>query len=117
MNNVQRSADYRQVCVWPGTIVEPHEIKDFEEFFLTEMNVRVVYLESIATEPDYDDLGNDINGTGGRHDVFFAVHNEDVGSFAVPRLMMGIRWIEDVLSPNNYHCDIYPQRVHEYKTW
>lgn len=116
--NVQRRENYNQVCVWAATIVVDEQTcsKDFEDFILKESGVRVQYLEEIKTKPDT------INGkpdpeTGGRNDVFFAVHNDDVGKFAIPRLKIGIRWIEDVLAECNYRSPIYPKRVFEYCIW
>jgi hypothetical protein len=96
-----------------GTIVKDDEIADFEKWFSEELNTRVQFLETIVTKPDSK---ND-KETGGRHDVFFSVHNEDVGKFSIPRLSLGIRWIEDVLSKTNYKKEIYPRRVKEYKSW
>mgnify|MGYP001767237279 CR=1 FL=1 len=114
--NIERKDDYNQVCIWPGTIVGQDKIQDFEKFMLEEFDTRVQYLEEIKTYPDKEN-GKDVEGTGGRNDVFFAVYKEDTGKFAVPRLKMGIRWIEDVLDKGNYRDKIYPERVHEYKTW
>jgi hypothetical protein len=42
-----------------------------------------------------------VEGTGGRNDVFFYVHDNDIDKFSVPRLSMGIRWWEDVLGNGN----------------
>ncbi len=71
------------------------------------------------TGPDRDENGIAVPETGGRHDVFFAVHNDDVMRFAIPRLQMGIRWIEDVLENEARETEhsIYPERVKEYRTW
>jgi len=117
MTNVARKEGYSQVCVWPGTIVGKGEEKKMEEFFKDELNVRVQFLEVIETGPDQDEAGNPVEDTGGRQDVFLAVHEEDVQSFAIPRLQFGIRWIEDVLANGNYRDKIYPARVFDYKTW
>jgi hypothetical protein len=114
--NVERKKDFTQVCVWPGTLIKEEEIKDFEEWILNEFKTRVQYLETIETEPDTKN-GKAIEGTGGRHDVFFAIHKEDIGKFSVPRLSVGIRWVEDVLAKGNYRYKIYPKRVFKYKTW
>ena len=115
--NVERKEGFSQVCLWPGTLVGKSKIKDFEEFMLKELGVHIQYLEEIETFPDRDELGREVPGTGGRNDVLFAVFADDVGSFAVSRLSMGIRWIEDVLADCNYSSPIYPERVFEYKTW
>jgi len=116
--NADRPKEFGQVCVWPGTVVktaraEGDSVKDFEEHVRKEFGVRVMYLEEITTAPDIEN-GKPVEGTGGRNDLFFAVHNEDVEKFAVPRLSVGIRWIGDVLSKENYLSPIYPERVFEY---
>lgn len=117
MEDVERKEDFNQVCVWEGTIVGEDKVEDFKEFMLKEMDVRIHYLEEIKTLPDQGSDGRLVKDTGGRNDVFFAVHDDDVMKFAIPRLQMGIRWIEDVLDPGNYKSNIYPDRVFEYKTW
>ena len=113
--NVKRKPSFIQVCVWPATFVG-NDVAGFEEFMMKEFGVRVQYLEEIATYPDIEN-GEIVDDTGGRNDVFFAVHEDDIAGFAVPRLQVGIRWIEDVLSPHNYKSKIYPERVTEYCTW
>ena len=118
MSNVQRNEMYDQVCVWPGTIVAENEVESFVNFF-KELGYRIQYLETIVTGPDTDEDGVPVACTGGRTDIFFAVHKEDVMRFAIPRLRMGIRWIEDVLDneARTSACSIYPYRVKEYRTW
>jgi len=106
---------FDQVCVWPGIVVNDSDVSTFESFFLNEMGVRVQFLEEIRTSPDVDKYGNPVLGTGGRADAFFAVHSDDVGKFALPRLMMGIRWIEDVFGNGGGY--LYEDRVALYKTW
>ena len=98
---------YHQLCVWEGTVLGETPISEFEEFF-NEQGYRVKFLEEVVTLPDVVD-SRVVEGTGGRHDVFFLVHSEDVIKFAIPRLQMGIRWWEDVLG--NGHGDIYPQEI------
>ena len=112
--NPVKKEDYNQVCVWPATIVGEDKITEFEKFMLEQFKTRVQYLEEIKTLPD---KGKSIEESGGRNDVFFAVHDDDIGKFSVPRLEFGIRWIEDVLSKDNYKDKIYPSRVSKYKTW
>lgn len=108
---------FNQVCVWPGTLVGPDQIDEFTSYMLNEFGVRVLYLEEIKTLPDVDSCGCPVPDTGGRNDLFFKIHDDDVMKFAVHRLMAGIRWIEDVLSDCNYNSPIYPERVFEYMTW
>ena len=114
MENIKLNKNFTQVCIWPGTIVGTDKIKEFEKYILEDFGVRVQYLEEIKTKSDVNDLT-----TGGRNDLFFAVHNEDIGKFSVARLHAGIRWIEDVLSSTNGYSEnpIYPERVLNYKTW
>ena len=114
-DNADIPDDFKQVCVWPGTIVKPEQISEFEEYFALN-GFRVVYLESIMTSPDRDEDGCSIEDTGGRIDALFTVHNDDILKFAIPRLQMGIRWIEDVLD-NELEHSIYPDRIKEYRTW
>lgn len=126
-NNVSRNPGFRQVCVWPATIVVPEgadvaarvtAIQEFEKFFLDDYGWRIQYLEEIKTNPDTDLVtGRAVEGTGGRNDVLFAIHDDDIVKAAVPRLAMGIRWIEDVLSPVNYSSKLYPDRVRFYQVW
>ena len=116
MGNVKTKEGFSQVCVWPGTVVGKDAIKEFEKFIKDECDTEIQYLEEIETFPDKKN-GKEVKGTGGRNDVFFAVKAEDISKFAVKRLAFGIRWIEDVLSSVNYHSEIYPERVKEYRTW
>ncbi len=119
MENVERHTNYTQVCIWPGTTVGKDEVEqaEFERWFLTEFKTKIQYLEEIKTAPDLNKDGNPVEGTGNRSDIFFAVHEHDTAKFAVPRLRLGIRWIEDVLAECNYHQKIYPERVFQYKCW
>ena len=116
----ERSDGYNQVCVWPATIVPDNEVEEFETWFLNEFNARVQFLEIILTAPDIKD-GSPVPDSGGRSDAFFAVYDEDLMKFAVPRLSLNIRWIEDVLEnedhDNNGEWSIYPDHVSDYKSW
>lgn len=111
---VELKEGFRQVCVWPATLVGADRVQEFEKFVLDEMGAKVQYLEEIQTAPDMRN-GFPVEGTGGRNDVFFAVHNDDVMKFAVPRFAYGMRWLEDVYG--NGHGDLYPERVAEYQCW
>ena len=85
---------FNQLCVWPGTIVGKDEIAALEAFFKDEMGVTIKYETEVKTLPDE-------TGPGGRNDLFFYIHDDDIGKFAVPRLSMGVRWWEDVLGNGN----------------
>ena len=114
--------EFTQLCVWPGVLLESDEGKisfeDFEKWVAENFNgTRIKMVEEIKTLPDYDEDGNAVPETGGRNDLFFYVHDEDIMKFAVIRLKAGIRWWEDVLGNGNgklYNQDVldrYP------KTW
>lgn len=117
-DNIGRPDEYKQVCVWPGMRVDETDVHDFQEHFL-ENGYKVLYLETVSTGPDRDEHGVADPETGGRIDTIFAIHNDDVMRFAMPRLQMGIRWIEDVLDNEAARADIsiYPDRLTEYRTW
>lgn len=99
---------YKQLCVWPGTLLGDSTPKDLEDFFINESGVRVKYHTEIETLPDLNPSGVPVPDTGGRSDLFFYVHDEDVSKFAVPRLQMGIRWWEDVIKYND-NSNLYPK--------
>ena len=92
--------NYQQLCVWQGVEVgdEKHEL---ESWIKDKFDSRVKYLTEVKTNPDVDGDGNDVPDTGGRNDVFFYVHDNDINKFAVPRLQYGIRWWEDVVKYND----------------
>jgi len=116
--NVGRPEEYSQVCLWPACTLEGGDPQLFVDQMKEHFGVRIYYLEEITTLPSKDENGNVIPNTGGRTDLIFAVHNEDVGKFAVPRLQVGIRWIEDVLSPINMQEGmLWPERIRGYCTW
>jgi hypothetical protein len=121
MPNVERKAGYEQVCIWPGCAVQgashPMTPAEFEGAMLLNLNVRVQYLEEIRTAADQDEHGRTLEGTGGRTDLFFAIHHEDIGRFALARLPYHIRWVEDAMSPSNHSYYLYPSRVYKYCTW
>ena len=106
---------FNQLCVWPGTVVGDSKKvqEDFVKFFKDELGVTVKYETEVKTLPDTPECTE----TGGRNDLFFYIADDDVMKFAIPRLQMGIRWYEDVLS--NGGGDIYPTEVLEKyeKTW
>ena len=107
------NSKFTQLCVWFGTIVGSDNVESFKQFFLDELKTRVEFLTEIETNPDLDSNGNPIPETGGRNDVFFFVHSDDIGHFAIPRLALGIRWWEDVIKYNKNSSHLYPQEFIE----
>ena len=97
-------ANFNQLCVWEGTIVGKGNAQDFEKWLMEEFNVRAKYVEEILTLPT-----EGVQGTGGRNDLFFYIHDEDIMKFAVKRLALGIRWWEDVLGNGN--GVLYPETI------
>ena len=99
--NTEIQTPFTQLCVWPGTVLGDSTPADLEQFFLDELNTSIKYHTEVKTQPDLDGNGQPILDTGGRNDLFFYVHSDDIGHFAVPRLSMGIRWWEDVVGYND----------------
>jgi len=115
MKNIQRKENFDQVCVLPGTLLPDDQVEQFTKHF-ADNGFRVHHLETLKTAPDLDEEGRTVKGTGGRSDIFFAIHNDDIMKFAIPRLSMGIKWIEDVLD-NKSRGSLYPDRVKKYRSW
>lgn len=91
--------NFKQLCVWPSTVVGKENVKSFEDWMFETFGVRAKYDCEVKTLPDIEN-GRVVPETGGRNDLFFYIHNEDLGKFAIPRLQVGIRWWEDVISYN-----------------
>ena len=100
---------FNQLCVWHGTILGNSSVDDFEAFFKNK-GFRVKFAEEVVTIPDKDDCGNDVPGTGGRHDLLFYIHDDDIQKFALPRFNYGIRWWEDVVKYND-NSDWYSEEI------
>ncbi len=114
--NVERYEHFDQVCIWQGVHIPVDEMRFFEAFFKQEMHARVQFLEVLVTKPDSEN-GVDIPNTGGRPDILFAVHNDDIEQILRVKLRFQFRWIEDVLSFYNYKYPVYPDRVFKYISW
>ena len=91
------AADFNQLCVWASTQLGDKTDKDFEYFMKEEFGCRAKLASTETTLPDVKG-GRPVSGTGGRTDLFFYIHDDDLEKFAVPRMEYGIRWWEDVLS-------------------
>ena len=87
---------FTQLCVWPGCVMGDNTPEDFEKYLLEKMDVRVKFAEEVTTNGSVER-----HEEGGRKDLLFFIHADDIGKFAGRRLMMGIRWWEDVVSYND----------------
>ena len=106
---------FNQVCVWRGCIVGKDHSQEFEEWMANEMGSRVKYIEEIETLPDMVN-GEPVPETGGRNDLFFYVHTNDIPNFSIKRLQFGVSWIEDAIS-NMGSSIIYPEHVKDHCKW
>ena len=103
---------YTQLCVWRGTTLGDKTPEDFEADMGEMFEARIKFAEAVTTLP-CPEKGEE----GGRCDLFFYIHTEDIPKFAVPRLACGIRWWEDVLG-NGYGYQYPPEVLKKYpKTW
>lgn len=110
------AAPFSQVVVWPGVIVGPDNINEFVAFCADAFSgTRVQYLREVYTNPDKNEFGSNVPDTGGRCDVLFGVHEDDIGKFAVARLAYGMRWLDDVYGNGQGH--LYPEDVRELLSW
>ncbi len=91
---------FNQLCVWTGTSLEDNSVEDLVNLFQSKFNARIQFAEETITNPDIDDNNNPILNTGGRHDLLFYIHDDDISSFALKRFNVGIRWWEDVIKYN-----------------
>lgn len=110
MENAEQNNNFTQICVWEGVHLGDKTVEDFIAFMQDEFKVRVEYLETVTTLPDKDSKGRVVKDTGGRSDLLFKVHADDVAGFAVPRLAAGIRWWEDVVKYNN-NAHLYTKEI------
>lgn len=103
--------NFTQLCVWQGVVLDGFTTDEFVDWMKENFNARIKFEGEVTTLPDMDSNGNSIPDTGGRNDVFFYVHAEDIPHFAVPRLKAGIRWWEDVIGNGNAY--LYPDSFME----
>ena len=101
---------FNQLCVWPATTLGDSKPQELVNFFQQEFNTRIQFEQEVITNPDLDKNGDEIKDTGGRTDLLFYVHDDDITSFAIPRLQAGIRWWEDVVSYND-NSHLYSKEI------
>jgi hypothetical protein len=90
----EKTNGFDQLCCWQGTDLGDKSEETFVDWVAEEFGVRAKFAEVVYTLPDEEDYGGE---TGGRSDMLFWVHSEDIPKFAVNRLAFGIRWWEDVI--------------------
>ena len=90
-------SNFNQLCVLHG-ITDP--LPELGRVISSEFGVRVKMEDSYYTLPDGE------TGAGGRRDVLFYIHDDDISKFAVARFGIGVRWWEDVLKNHRYHGTI-----------
>lgn len=90
--SVRKHGAYQTVCLWPGTSIRPGEVPDFVDFICKEFETvhPIEVIGNVKTRAGH-------GGPGGRLDLLFLVHDDDVMKFAnSKRSELGIRWWSDV---------------------
>lgn len=95
------NSKFNQVAVWRATVVGTEKVQEFESWMKEEFGGEIKYIKELKTRPTE-------NGSGGRNDVLFYVHDDIIESFAIKRFEFGgeISWLEDVL--DNESSELYP---------
>lgn len=113
------SAPFSQAVIWPGATCPASSESDFVDFIAEQFNgARAQFIGCFLTKPDIGD-GCPVPGTGGRSDLVFAIHEDDMGKFAAQRFGYGMRWVDDVLANETDRGDvsIYVREIHDLKSW
>lgn len=109
--------------MWHGTTMGDSTPADFEQFILDELGARAQFIgvyETLPTPSEPD--------SGGRSDLVFAVHEDDIPKFAPRRFMYDMRWVDDVLDNEKIRMrdarrrgetasSIYRPEVHALRSW
>jgi len=96
---------FNQLCVWQGTVLGDSSIEDFIDFFKEKLNTRVKFCEEVTTNGSVER-----NEEGGRNDILFYIHDDDIPNFALKRFEFCIRWWEDVVYYND-GAYLYDQEI------
>ena len=112
--------NYSIVSCMAGCILEKGEEKHFLEM-VSNLGAKhpALIIGTAITLPDLEDRDHPLPESGGRHDLFFAFHNLDIGRVAIPRLMYGIRWWSDVVDnewnrlPLKYKADYREHTIYQ----
>lgn len=114
------AAPFSQAVSWPGTTMGDSTSDEFVKFIAETFNgTRAQFIGEFHTKPDFDSRGNQIPDTGDRCDLVFAIHEEDVGKFAVLRFEYNMRWINDVIFNEKMRGEvtIYTPEFHDLCSW
>lgn len=87
---------FTQLCVWEGTVLDGVSPQEFETEMSKLFNARFKFADEVITKGS-----ESRHEEGGRHDLLFYVHTDDICSFAAKRFQFGIRWWEDVVKYND----------------
>lgn len=102
---------YSQLCLIRGFEIGIDQIEEFEGIILNKFGVRIKYDVQVKTLPLLDEEGYVIPGTGGRNDLFFYIHEEDVEKFSISRMHLGVRWWEDVIAHESNRDSYHPSFI------
>jgi hypothetical protein len=96
---------YTVLAVWPSIVVQKDDLDSVQEF-MANMGCKhpVKIVGCVETLPDWHEREAEEPETGGRIDLAFYFHDEDIYRVAVRRLQHGIRWWEDVVSNDVEHA-------------
>ena len=103
--------NYKYIMVAPACYLGEDKPEDFERVFL-KIDTRIRFLEEVVTIPDKDENGNNIEGTGGRRDILFAVHKDDVNDFMPLRFALTVYPWNDWIKYNR-HSKEYSKEILE----
>lgn len=101
-----KETPFNQLCVWEGTLMGGSSVEDFEKHAGKILRSRLQFVGEVKTLPLKKD-GEPIFGTGGRNDLFFKVHDEDIPRLTVEMLRYGVRWWKDVVKEGQKY--LYPK--------
>lgn len=90
---------YDVLTCWPQIVMQDDDHDDVQNFFANMGCKHPVHIVGcIRTLPDYEERHKEKPLSGGRCDLFFYFHTDDIWRVAVRRLMHGIIWWEDIVS-------------------
>ncbi len=120
-NCVELNEGFKQVCMFLGIDCDFEDIeKEFCEFMLESFDIRTQYLELSVSKPTVQ-RGKELENTGGRLDVVFAIHTDDIEKLAAIKMatnnQIPLKWIEDVMNPNNSYAETLSEHLNGYCSW